>query len=363
MNLFKLIKDHIIKSLLHLKIWRMRKAAIRWEKDNWQHMPLEELTSMEKSEIKNIWSPLKLKINYTYYRLFKTLKVYQANFISDDLFYPYILRSLNPDNRYIPYADKSNYDIIYKGIKQPRIYIKQIKGILYNGNNEVISAETANKILKNNSVFILKESSASSGGRGVKKFKTEDVSIFNLLENFKNDFVIQEVIKQSPKTAILNPTSLNCFRISTLFINGIVTNCHASLKFGNEGSIVDNVAGGGFMVGVHDNGQLDEYAYTKKFKKTNKTSQGIELKSICIPEIKKVIDFAKENHMKFLQQLGYVGWDIALDENNEPTLIEVNLSYPGVLFEQICLSKPAFADRTEEVIEFVKNNPPKIHLF
>ena len=90
MNLFKLIKDHIIKSLLHLKIWRMRKAAIRWEKDNWQHMPLEELTSMEKSEIKNIWSPLKLKIDYTYYRLFKTLKVYQANFISDDLFYPYI---------------------------------------------------------------------------------------------------------------------------------------------------------------------------------------------------------------------------------------------------------------------------------
>ena len=52
------------------------------------------------------------------------------------------------------------------------------------------------------------------------------------------------------------------------------------------------------------------------------------------------MDFAVNAHRLYLPAMGQVAWDLALDENCEPILIEVNLGWPGVIFDQMANGKP-----------------------
>lgn len=77
---------------------------------------------------------------------------------------------------------------------------------------------------------------------------------------------------------------------------------------------------------------------------------------IKLPEVKILMDFAVNAHRLYLPAMGQVAWDLALDENCEPILIEVNLGWPGVIFDQMANGKPLFGSRTEEIIEYVADN-------
>ena len=45
-------------------------------------------------------------------------------------------------------------------------------------------------------------------------------------------------------------------------------------------------------------------------------------------------------------------WDLSVNENGEPILIEVNLAYGGLFFHQIA-NGPVFGDLTEDIIREV----------
>ena len=47
-----------------------------------------------------------------------------------------------------------------------------------------------------------------------------------------------------------------------------------------------------------------------------------------------------------------VGWDIAIDEDENPILIEAKLNCPGITIEQAC-SGPIFGKFTSETIESI----------
>ena len=47
-----------------------------------------------------------------------------------------------------------------------------------------------------------------------------------------------------------------------------------------------------------------------------------------------------------------ISWDFAVDPQGEPVLIEVNLTYGGVLVHQLC-NGPIFGDRTEDILSRV----------
>lgn len=48
-------------------------------------------------------------------------------------------------------------------------------------------------------------------------------------------------------------------------------------------------------------------------------------------------------------------WDLTVDKNEEPVLIEVNLAYGGLFFHQIA-NEPVFGDLTKKVLSEVLNN-------
>lgn len=172
-----------------------------------------------------------------------------------------------------------------------------------------------------------------------------------ILSSYSSDFVIQKKIVQSEFTAQFNETSVNTFRIVTLFINNKVSLCYGVLKLGSPGRIVDNGANGGLWVGIDKDGKLNEWGTDFKLQfSTN--HNGVLLKDKVIPNYQAIVDLAFKAHMH-IPTCGLVAWDIALDLNNDPLLIEANLWWPSTSYGEIC-NGPAFGDRTDEVIDFVR---------
>lgn len=165
-------------------------------------------------------------------------------------------------------------------------------------------------------------------------------------------------MEQSEKTARFNPSSLNTFRVSTLNINGVVSVCSVIFRCGRGHVDVDNVGAGGFAVGVDSNGYFMEYAYDNRYRKHYETETGVSFKGYHVDEVVDIIELAKKAHEKYLPVCGFAGWDFAIDKMGLPVLIEVNLEFPGIQMEQLCIAKPIFGERTDEVIEWVKRHPP-----
>lgn len=124
-------------------------------------------------------------------------------------------------------------------------------------------------------------------------------------------------------------------------------------KIGAQGSKVDNIGAGGAMVGIDSTGHFYEKGFLMNGQVVTEFN-GIQLKGVAIQGYKKVEELALNLHSK-IAHIHIIGWDIALDIEDEPVLIEANATWPGITIEQLCTG-PIFGSRTHEVIEYCKAN-------
>ena len=105
---------------------------------------------------------------------------------------------------------------------------------------------------------------------------------------------------------------------------------------------------------VYDDGSLDQRVlrYHTLDKPTLKEFLGFE--SLTIPNYDRVMKFVFDLHRR-LPYFDLVGWDIALDVNNEPVFIEMNLTAESG-FAQMN-GGPLFGKYLDEVMERVS----KVH--
>ena len=250
-----------------LRLYRIRNWAIRVEYGHIRKLRLLDLTKSEKEAIKLVWGSLGLSIKPLYYRLFKTVEKFDARYLSDDLYFPWVIRSLNPRKDSDVLENKGLYDLYFSQLPQPRFYIKNVNGQYFND---------------------------------------------------KTDFIIQEVIQQSAETAIFNPSSLNTIRISSLNMNGKTSVVSAIFRCGQGKVDVDNGGAGGLMIGLDDEGFLREYAYDADYNRYEQTKTGVSFKGKRISAYKELRDLILEYHSKLLPACRFAGWDLALDKNNVP---------------------------------------------
>ncbi len=318
-----------------------------------------ELTPQERYEIRSRWDAVKSRYSLNSYKVFKDLCGFNPNFIANELFYPLFSSTLNPYPYRFCFSNKGYYHFLMPGIRQPDFLMRRANGVYY-GKNGIINDNDAKELyLKLGTVFV-KPTSNSCQGNGCQLIDTYTLDWSDFLKSCPRNFLIQRPITQSSYTALLNRDSLNCFRVTTLYINGKATAPTVCLKFGTKGRIVDNVGTGGYIVGVNPDGRLAEKAYAADLSSIDNID-GIRLSDIIIPNIQDVIDFAITNHTIYFPDVGLVGWDIALDSDNLPVMIEANIgdqvNYVGVHLEQIASATPIFGDRTQEVIDYILTHP------
>ena len=177
---------------------------------------------------------------------------------------------------------------------------------------------------------------SSGAGNGVKKLIFQDKdNAKEFFEKRKNSmYILEEGIQQNKTISLLNSSSINTIRINTLMHNGEVKIMCAAMRFGKENSNVDNYSLGNFVASIDiENGKINSHAVNQSLEQikhvsfTNTDILGFQIP--CWEEIKSLV---KKAHNK-IPQLKYIGWDVAINDKNEPLLVEGN-TFAGVELQQ-----------------------------
>lgn len=346
--------------------WQYAQASKRGKKEyfeNFNEDSIPELSIDEKSLIKAKWGLIcpDISVGYRAFQVFKKYDRFNENYVPESYFYPYIIRALNPTQDYESLVHKGLIDSLFSDMARPDTVLKSFENSFIGMGYSALRREDLTSYLESfNCDFIIKPAKDTNSGKGIKIINKgigkEEMN--NIVNAFKTDFVIQKIVPQSGFTSQFNPTSLNTFRILTLFLNGQCTLCYAILKLGAPGRFVDNGANGGLWVGIQKDGKLNEWGINFQGD-VHYEHNGVILKNKQVPNLDKIIEFARRAHAH-IPMCGMVAWDIALDAGNNPLLIEANMWWPGISYGEIC-SGPVFDTRTDEVIDFVKSHKlPKL---
>lgn len=328
---------------------------------NFRQILFTPLTKEEKQEILKIWAPLLdgRKMSYDELELFKTYRGFDPCYLSHHVYLPLLARRINNYHYTKFFEHKSLLGSLSSktGMKFPHCFIRSIDQEYYDNEMHQLSKEDAVKICLEQPVLIVKDSVDSSGGQGVKKVVLNDLpseeklaKVNCIFKERTRDFVIQECIEQHKDMAQFNPSSINTFRITTLYLNGIFSILSIVLRIGKRGMNVDNWGSGGIILGVNRDGKLREKGFDLSLNEFDEYN-GVHFSRTKIEQIPSILKVIESEHKTNFSLCKLIGWDICINSKNEPVIIEVNSSQPGVIGEQLCTG-PIFGDRTMEVVEY-----------
>ena len=222
--------------------------------------------------------------------------------------------------------------------------------------NDEVEKEEFCELFKNCTGVIYKPEFGNQA-RGIQAFRFDEIAlecVFDTLKEYQSG-VVEELVKQHPKMAELNPTSVNCLRIMTVSsetkwvgekgkhadIMGII------IKTGGAGAVMDNLhAGGGVAIGIDlETGVADTDGvdwYGNVYEQHPVT--GITIRGFEVPFFAETKAFMYEMIEK-LHIEGVIGWDIAISDDG-PVLIEGNSNpAPRLLGLPYSVEKKGIKDR------------------
>ena len=136
----------------------------------------------------------------------------------------------------------------------------------------------------------------------------------------------QEVVIQHDGMAVFSASSVNTIRIVTMLTpRGDFIIVNAALRTGVGRAFVDNWSAGGVAAGIDCvSGRLKKYAYDKKSNRyTAHPTSGAVFENYPVPGWERIRVTAATIQKAFLSYR-MLGLDLALDQDGEPVLIEIN---------------------------------------
>ena len=125
-------------------------------------------------------------------------------------------------------------------------------------------------------------------------------------------------------------------------------------------SHVDNASNGGIYCKILKDGSLADFAYDalgNRFEEHPDGGRFCNVKFDFMSDVKKVVKQAAQRFPHFR----LIGWDIAIDRDDNPVIIEANLTMSSIDIIQTVWG-PLFGDYTEQVLEEIFFHPKKKEL-
>ena len=359
------IAKYFITWIKQFRIHRQFDLDYSFAKSLLNKMELPELTKDEISDITAYWGRKGIIFpDYTWFQLFYGItQIHSPLFIPQPIAYAVIQKGNNQEM--IPgWDDKNIYEILIPTVVFPNTYCHYIHNVYYDKDWNIIDtkskglnniAEIIIKCCRKDNSFILKRTSNTGCGRGVRKFVFKDkADIIDILQSLPSneDYIIQESIRQHSMLAKFNKSSVNILRVLTYRCEENIEVLSVSFRFGIDGQYTDvafkdgqeivNVVGVDIEKGIFKNKLFDtngEKPYT--------LPDGVNGEKI--PGLEKVIEMAKSGH-KRLFHFNFVGWDFTIDEFEQPICIEYNIKSPGVMLYQFA-NGPLAGALTDKFLE------------
>lgn len=277
--------------------------------------------------------------------------VFSKKYIPTSEYKNNIIGRLNIYPFHLAYNDKNMTEVTLPHTPQPRIIVKNMSGYYYSGG-KAITREEAIDVSRNLGEVIIKPS-LTGRGIGVRKVclhnglvDNGDMTVRDLFDEYKADFLVQEVVRQHSDMAALNPSSINTIRFVSYRSGMTVNVVYSVIRIGRKGMCVDNESAGGISAVINPDGTIGKYAYgAPGVDMVEYTDSGVQLDGYKVPSFGKAAELVKSSHMQ-LPYFNLIGWDIAIREDGSPVMIELNLN-PDL---SQSANGPAFGEYTEEIL-------------
>lgn len=277
---------------------------------------------------------------------------FDVKYIPDDIYVNIIDPYFNNRELEAASSDKNYLDTRLDGYKLPETYIRMINGIFLDKNYNLLTKKEVIDFLTNKT-FVAKPSILSFGGQNVTLFK--DATKTEIEEYFANlkleNMIFQEKIIQNDTMAYLHEKSLNTLRIMTLIINNKVYALKPIIRVVTGDNELGTEGANEVFIGVKDNGTLNDYAFDLFGNRVTDGIDGRLFKNVKIEQLDESIEICKKAALRF-PHFRLISWDIAINKNNEPVIIEANLNMGNVdIMQPSC--GPLFGDLTDTVLDEV----------
>lgn len=255
--------------------------------------------------------------------------------LPNDYFQITLLDDWNPKG-YSEVSDmKSFYHCYYDEFSISPIAVR-VSGIYFDENWNVIPDSKIIDFLRLNCPEIIVKKDGGFGGKDIRFFQTKNLELQSL-EKESDNIVIQPIAQQHKDIAKLNKNSLNTLRIATyLDSQGFVSHKFTFLRFGTGGNRLDNVSAGGLLVFLNEKGETVSGVINSLGM--NVDDKNPELASVIgdlkIPSVNIAIEECKKHHRAF-PYVRYIAWDVYIDEDLRPKMIEWNAIRAGMWFAEV----------------------------
>jgi hypothetical protein len=329
----------------------MKKWEVRITKNFKDLENHRKLTKEQKKEVQDFYvSMIGKKIPlYCHEYFYSRTGVFTKEYVPNNIYHCEIVPKANVHRCQSVLGDKNMCDFLFPGENVVHSILKNMNGYYYYEGIPV-SVEEAISLCQNMEKVIIKPSRKTKG-QGVQIFSAREgmtdlfgKTVEQLFKEYKQDFLIQDWVRQHKDMAALNPTSVNTLRILSYRSGMEVLIIYSVVRIGRSGSVVDNQCAGGISTTISEQGHLGKFAFGG-YSEDNitRTDSGIVLEGYQLPSFDKAIEFVKRLHLK-LPFFNIVGWDVAIQEDGEPVLIEFNTN-PGLSQSAFCSGMGKYTER------------------
>ena len=308
------------------------------------------------------------KIPYHWHKLYQSYTgVFRKDYFPEILFSTKLEPMLNPYREAEFLGDKNLLPLLFDGdqtIKVPKTYGSCVKGRFRDDKHCFVSMEELCMHLSDIGDCVIKKTVDTSSGRDVQicnfvgvKDAISGRTIEEILQAFGKNYIIQEKIVQHESLSRLNGSSVNTFRIMTYYCNDRVHVCPIALRLGRSNADRDNIHYGGICVGLDQKGMLKSTAFSeygetfKEHPDSHVTFEGYEVGG---GKFDGIIELLKLKHGR-MPHLGILSWDITLDKDAKPIIIEINTTGQSAWFCQMVNGEPLFGENTAEMLKLIKH--------
>jgi hypothetical protein len=253
---------------------------------------------------------------------------YIDGWIPADYFRFKLLPKINPKPPvYLDHQKTFDYRLFGDFAVKP--LLSYINGLFYTPELELVSKKEVDAFMSGYGDEIVIKEEGGWGGEQVRviyssEFRTEEL-------NRKKNYVIQPYVKQYKVLSDLYPHSVNTLRVNTFIRKtGVIQVMSVWLRFGGDGRRVDNLTSGGGYLYFSLKGEPEKLSYdlyTGIEKGDRHKETGYIFSEIKLPMFNKVLDACKDAHKKY-PYVRLIAWDVSIDSNGEPKLLEWNANNP-----------------------------------
>lgn len=312
------------------------------------------LSETEKQSITAYWKPYGFEFSHDWHRfLYSVTGRKDVSFLPEPVFQQKIKNHFNDYTFGAVWSDKAYTDFFIRDAKVVRSVVRNVNGRFLDEAFNVITMAEASKIMQNFDALVIKPSTLTDTGKGVKLLH-KPYDLEGLAKEYKKNFVIQIPLKQHSELAKLNESSVNTIRVNSVLLGTEAHVMSAFIKVGQTGQFADNNGHERFFIGINEDGCFNSYAIDHDLKKYDQIPSGYQFAGQKVPSYDKVCAAIERAH-KNIPHFGFAFWDVCVDETGEPVIVEVNLRYPDTVIAQ-ATGNPFFGKYTDQVLaSFFKN--------